>query len=74
MALADHAERAHICGMTNVKVTCNCGAVYEVIETKGPSRDPKPFKCVLCEKELFAWEGANVGQFRLVARPESDRE
>ena len=60
--------------MTNVKVTCNCGAIYEVIETKGPSRDPKPFKCVLCEKELFAWEGTNVGQFRLVARPEPDRE
>jgi hypothetical protein len=45
-----------------------------VIETKGPSRDPRPFKCVLCEKELFAWEGTNVGQFRLVARPEPDRE
>ena len=58
------------------RVTCNCGAVYEVIEieTKGPSRDPKLFKCVLCEKELIAWEGTNVGQFRLVARPEADRE
>jgi hypothetical protein len=22
--------------MTNVKVTCACGALYEVIETKGP--------------------------------------
>ena len=59
--LANRAERAHICTMTNVKVTCNCGAIYEVIETKGPSRDPHPFKCVLCEKELFAWEGTNVG-------------
>ena len=26
--------------MTNVKVTCACGAIYEVIETKGPFRDP----------------------------------
>ena len=60
--------------MPNVKVTCDCGAIYEVIETKGSIRDPSPFKCVLCEKELFAWEGANVGQFRLVARPEPDRE
>jgi hypothetical protein len=25
--------------MTNVKVTCACGAIYEVIEPKGPSRD-----------------------------------
>ena len=23
--------------MTNVKVTCACGAIYKVIETKGPS-------------------------------------
>jgi hypothetical protein len=60
--------------MANVKVTCKCGAVYEVIETKGPSRDPHPFKCVLCEEELIAWEGTNVGQFHLVARPEADRE
>ena len=30
--------------MINVKVTCNCGAVYEVIETKGPSRDTKPLR------------------------------
>jgi hypothetical protein len=51
--------------MTNVKVTCACGAIYEVIETKGPSRDPAPFTCVLCQKELFAWEGNNVGQLRL---------
>jgi hypothetical protein len=57
-----------------IRVTCNCGAVYEVIETKCPSRDPKPFICVLCEKELFAWEGANIAQFRLVSRPEADRE
>ena len=71
--LADHAGRAHIYGMANVKVTCNCGAIYEVIETKGPSRDPHPFKCVLCEKELIAWEGTNVGQFHLAARPEADR-
>jgi len=59
--------------MTNVKVTCACGAIYEMIETEGSSSEPKPFKCVLCEKELFAREGANVGQFRLVWRPDSDR-
>jgi hypothetical protein len=27
----------------SVKVTCTCGAIYEVIQTKGPSRDPTPF-------------------------------
>jgi hypothetical protein len=25
--------------MADVKVTCVCGAIYEVIETKGPSRE-----------------------------------
>ena len=72
--VAAHAERAHTCAMTAVKVTCNCGAIYEVIETKGPSRDSGPFKCVLCKKEVVAWEGDNVGQFRLVWRPDEDRE
>ena len=60
--------------MPDIKVTCDCGAVYEVLDTKGPSRDPHPFRCVLCDKELFAWEGSNVGQFRLVSRPKLDRE
>ena len=55
---------------TNVKVTCACGAIYEVIEP----RDPTPFNCVLCRKELFAWDGDNVGQLRLIWRPDPDRE
>jgi len=59
---------------TNVKVNCACGAIYEVIKTKGPSRDPTPFNCVLCRKELFAWDGDNVGQLRLIWRPDPDRE
>jgi len=45
-----------------------------MIETKGPSGDPSPIKWVLCEEELIAWEGANVGQSRLGWRPEPDRE
>ena len=60
--------------MTDVKVTCVCGAIYEVIETKGPSREARPFKCVLCDRELFAWDGDNVGQLHLVWRPDEDRE
>jgi hypothetical protein len=48
--------------MATLRVTCDCGAIYEVIETKGPSR------------EMFAWEGDNVGQLRLIWRPDEDRE
>jgi hypothetical protein len=69
--LAVHAEWAHICAMPGAKVMCTCGAIYEVIETKGPSRDAQPFKCCLCDRELFAWEG---GQLHLVWRPDEDRE
>jgi len=60
--------------MPGAKVTCTCGAIYEVIETKGPSWDAHSSKCVLCDRELFARERANVGQLRLVWRPDEDRE
>ncbi len=56
-------------------VTCTCGAVFEVLETKGPSRDhDSAVRCVVCEKELFHWSGSDVGQLRLIKRPELDRE
>jgi hypothetical protein len=54
--------------MANLRVTCNCGAIYEVIETKGPSRESRPAKCVLCDREMFAWEGDNVGQSGVLTR------
>ena len=57
------------------QLACECGAAYEVIKTEGPTREHDTLlKCVVCEKELFAWSGSNVGQLRLVARPEPDRE
>jgi hypothetical protein len=59
--------------MANLRVTCICGAIYEVIETKGPSRETRPAKCVLCDREMFAWKGDN-GQLRLIWRPDEDRE
>jgi hypothetical protein len=58
--------------MANLRVTCICGAIYEVIKTKDPSREMRPAQCVLCERELFAWK--NGGQLRLIWRPEEDRE
>lgn len=52
-------------------VMCHCGAIYETIESKGPTKDQGPFKCVLCQKELST--RTNV-QFRLRQQPEQDRE
>jgi hypothetical protein len=55
--------------------SCDCGALYEVIPTEGPSRAVDDLlKCVVCTKELFTWSGSNVGQLRLVSRPQQDRE
>jgi len=59
--------------MPGVKVTCSCGAIYEVIETKDLSRDAQAPKCLLCDKQMIAREG-NVGGLRLVWRPDEDRE
>jgi len=28
----------------------------------------------LCDREMFAWEGDNVGQLHLIWRPDEDRE
>jgi hypothetical protein len=56
------------------ELACRCGAIYEVIKTEGPARDERVFKCLLCDRELFSWSGSNVSQFRLISRPEQDRE
>ena len=56
------------------ELACKCGAVYEVIETKGPAHDDRTFRCVLCDRELLCWVGSDVGQFRLIRQPEGDRE
>ena len=60
--------------MANPQMTCRCGAVYDAIETKGPSFGDESFKCLLCGVELVSWTGSNVAQFRLIRRPETDRE
>ncbi len=58
-----------------MQLSCECGATYEVIETRGPSREHDgSVKCVLCGRELFCWSGSNVGQLHLLTRPETDRE
>ena len=41
MMMSNRNARAPV--MAGVKVTCVCGAIYEVIETKGPSREARPF-------------------------------
>jgi len=56
-----------------IRLTCNCGAIYEATETKTPS-GRSAFKCVLCGREFVSDTGANAGQFRLVWRPDHDRE
>jgi hypothetical protein len=61
--------------VTCTLVTCTCGAVFEVLETKGPLLgNDDAVRCVLCDKELFYWSGSDVGQLHLIKRPEPDSE
>ena len=60
--------------MAHLRVTCLCGAIYEVIENEGPLKDQRPSKCVLCDGELFPPDRNTVRQVRLVWRPDGDRE
>jgi hypothetical protein len=53
--------------MANLRVTRTCGAICE---TKG-SKDQRPGKCVLCDREVFPPDRENVGQLHL-SRIESD--
>ena len=63
---------AHNATMT--ELACKCGAVYEVIETKGPAHDDRTFRCVLCERELLCSIGPTPTQLHLIRQPEGDRE
>ena len=68
--LAAHIRQAHICAMS--RIACNCGAIYEAAPIRRP-RDPDPFKCLVCGKKLNAGE-YRIGELRIVARPEPDRD
>ncbi|MBB4041628.1 hypothetical protein GGR34_003306 [Microvirga flocculans] len=50
-------------------VTCECGAVYEVTETKVPFRDRDNFNCDRCGEEVERWNGSTIPSFRLIAGP-----
>ena len=67
-----HDERAHICTMPGAKVTCTCGAIYAVIKTKGPLGCGSLLNAA-CATGNYS-HGRNVGQFRLIWRPDEDRE
>jgi len=56
------------------QLTCNCGAIYEVIENEVPLEGPDSDipKCASCGREL-RWIGPHP-QFHLVKHPEQDRE
>jgi hypothetical protein len=68
----DHLSRMHIRGVEQ-RLTCKCGAIYEVTENevpfKGPENSPN---CLVCEREL-TWIGPNP-QFHLIQHPDQDRE
>jgi hypothetical protein len=54
------------------KVMCECGAIYEPIKAKHLSAERIPFKCILCNRQLP--QAANNPNYRLIWRPDDDRE
>jgi len=56
-----------------MQIGCNCGAVYEVIQSDDPIRDQHDLECVLCKAEI-PWSGTRSAQLRLVKHPDTDRE
>ena len=51
--------------VANLRVIRICGAIYEVTEIKDPSRDQRPFRPVLWDRELFAWDEDKIGHLHL---------
>lgn len=52
-----------------IKITCQCGAVYERTEAKLIFRDKDSFQC-RCGTTLESWNGSRIPVFHLVAAPD----
>jgi predicted SprT family Zn-dependent metalloprotease len=56
------------------KVMCECGAIYGSTKAKNKPRGLTPFRCVLCNRELAQTAGAANREYRLIWRPDDDKE
>ena len=56
------------------KVMCECGAIYEPIKGTNQPREKIRFKCILCNRELPQTAGSDSPNYRLIWRPDGDKE
>lgn len=56
------------------KIMCECGAIYAPIKAKNQPQEKSPFRCILCNRELAHAAEADNREYRLIWRPEDDRE
>ena len=59
--------------MTNVKVTCDCGAIYEMIETEGSSRSRSLLNVSCARRNYSRGRGLMLVSFASSGVPNSDR-
>jgi hypothetical protein len=56
------------------KVMCECGAIYEPVKGKSQFRRNSPFRCILCNRELPHAVSSGLSKYRLIWRPDDDRD
>ena len=56
------------------KVMCECGAFYVPVKAKNRPGKTGPFKCILCNRELPQTAGSDSPNYRLIWRPDGDKE
>jgi hypothetical protein len=56
------------------KVMCECGAFYVPVKAKNQPGRTIPFKCILCNRELPQTAGSHIPNYRLIWRPDDDKE
>jgi hypothetical protein len=55
----------------NERVTCGCGAMYEIVDyTHLTMRDKDSYDCDVCSANVISWDGSSIPSLRLVQRPE----
>jgi len=50
---------------------CECGAVYHREEERYQSPGRGKHECIVCQRELEAWDGYVVPSYRLVKLPDA---
>jgi hypothetical protein len=67
------AKRLRFASSMN-KVMCECGAFYAPVKAKNQLGRTIPFKCILCNRELPQTAGLHIPNYRLIWRPDGDKE